>query len=250
MEKFLFLDLDDTVFQTRRKCSSLKEVTPAAFSLSGEPSSYFFPKQKVLLSLLQEQWRIIPTTARTLAAYNRVDLGFSCNNGVILNHGATIFLTNGQEDLQWRAKMERQLMPLYEVFEQLKQAIEQYAQQQEIDLLVRMINESGLTFYVEVRHRQAISEPLQATLMSCVHPLLEKHPEFKAYLNSNSLTILPRIVNKSHAVEYLLEKLKGQYGDIMTMGMGDSRSDAPFLALCDYVMIPQGTQLHQQLMVD
>lgn len=250
MEKFLFLDLDDTVFQTRRKCPSLKEATPAAFSLSGEPSSYFLPKQKILVSLLQDQWRIIPTTARTQAAYDRVDLGISCEDGVILNHGATILLANGQEDTQWRAGMERQLVALYEIFEQLKQSVEQYAQEHKSDLLVRTIEEAGLTYYVEVRHRQATSEQLRAVLVKCVQPLLKKLPEFKAYLNSNSLTILPCIVNKSHAVKYQLETLRNQYGDIMTMGMGDSLSDAPFMTLCDYAMIPQGTQLHQQLMID
>ena len=30
---------------------------------------------------------------------------------------------------------------------------------------------------------------------------------------------------------------------IMTFGMGDSRSDARFMAACDYAIIPRGTQL-------
>lgn len=247
MEKFLFLDLDDTVFQTRRKCATLEQATPAAYSLSGEPSSYYLPKQKTLLALLHEQWRIIPTTARTQAAYTRVDLGVPCNDGVILNHGATILEANGQEDVQWRAHLEPQLDAVQVLFGELKQAIEDYAEQHNIDLLVRIIHEDGLDFYVEVRHQQALYTELQAVLVQCVQPLLQEFTDFQAYLNSNSLTILPRSVNKSHAVHYRITALKQQYGDILTMGMGDSLSDAPFIAQCDYAMIPQGAQLHQQL---
>ncbi|MCK5726895.1 MAG: hypothetical protein KAH22_08745 [Thiotrichaceae bacterium] len=248
MKKFLFLDLDDTVFQTRRKCDSLEHATPAAFSLSGEPSSYYLPKQKILLKLLQDHWQIIPTTARTKAAYKRVELGVPCESGAILNHGATILLPNGQEDKQWRATIETQLLKLQPLFSQLKQAIEQYAEQHDLNLLVRIIDEAELEYYVEVRHHDKKYKVLQDLLTNCIRPLLANSLDCQAYLNSNLLSILPNIVNKSHAVNYQLEKLKQQYGEIMTMGMGDSQSDAPFIALCDYAMIPQGTQLHQQLM--
>ena len=83
MEKFLFLDLDDTVFQTARKCASLKHASPASFNLAGEASSYFLPKQQRLLQDLSTQWRIIPTTARTQASYARVQLGVACLDGSI-----------------------------------------------------------------------------------------------------------------------------------------------------------------------
>ncbi len=249
MEKFLFLDLDDTVFQTRRKCASIEQAIPVAYALSGEPSSYCLPKQKTLLALLHEQWRIIPTTARTQAAYARVDLGISCNNGVILNHGATILDTNGQEDAHWKARLEPQLKKLQPLLHELKQAIEVYAQEQFINVLVRIIHEAGLDYYLEVRHHQALLIELEAVLKNCVQPLLQKKSGFTAYLNSNSLTILPANINKSYAVSYRIAELSLQYGEILTMGMGDSLSDAPFIAQCDYAMIPQGTQLHQQLVV-
>jgi len=247
MEKFLFLDLDDTVFQTRRKCASIEQAIPAAYALSGEPSSYYLPKQKTLLALLHEQWRIIPTTARTQAAYARVDLGIPCNDGVILNHGATILCTNGQEDSQWRVRLETQLKILQPLLHELKQAIEVYAQQKSINVLVRIIHESGLDYYLEVRHHQALFIELESVLKNCVQPLLQEMSVFKSYLNSNSLTILPCDINKSHAVSYRIAELSLQYGEILTMGMGDSLSDAPFISLCDYAMIPRGAQLHQQL---
>lgn len=247
MEKFLFLDLDDTVFQTRRKCIDISQATPAAYTLSGDPSSYSLPKQKAILALLNEQWRIIPTTARTQAAYSRVNLGFPLYDGVILNHGGTILSSEGKEDEQWRTYINSQLETLYIFFPPLKEAIEEYAKQHNIALLVRVISESGSNYYLEVRHNHAIFSELQSILFNCVQVLLQEFTAFEAHLNSNSLTLLPRCVNKSHAVNYRLEALKKEYGEILTMGMGDSLSDAPFIAQCDYAMIPQNTQLHKNL---
>jgi len=244
MEKFLFLDLDDTIFQTARKCASLEHAEPASYNLQGEPSSYFLPKQKALLSSLAREWRIIPTTARTRAAYARVDLAELCQDGAILNHGGTVVMQNGLDDATWQAKMVTDLKPQYLAITTIKQSIEQYAQLYNMTVLVRITTESECTYYVEVRHHQADYAALQQLLQVFITPLLEQYPDFIAYLNSNSLTILPRCVNKSHAVAYKIASLKQQYGEIITMGMGDSASDMPFMALCDYVMSPKNTQLH------
>ncbi len=247
MEKFLFLDLDDTVFQTARKCSGLEQATPASYNLSGEPSSYFLPKQRQLLNDLAKQWRIIPTTARTMASYSRVKLGVDCVDGAILNHGGTILDNTGAEDKHWREQVAQQLSPLRVDMIELKALISDYAQRQNLDILVRITTESALDYYVEIRHKQANFMALQGILTEMVQPLLKKYPDFEVYLNSNSLTILPLCVNKQHAVAYKMQALKQHYGEILTMGMGDSLSDAAFMGLCDYVMTPQNSQLHRQL---
>lgn len=248
MGKFLFLDLDDTVFQTARKCTSLEHAVPASYNLAGTPSSYFLPKQRRLLQGLSEQWRIIPTTARTQASYARVELGVACTDGAILNHGATILCADGQEDEQWRTKIEVPLKALSSLLVPIKESIARYAQAHGIEVLVRITTESDLNYYVEVRHKQANNAELQSLLKQYIQPLLADYVDFKVYLNSNSLTILPCCVNKAHAVAYYIKMLEQQYGEILTMGMGDSLSDAPFMALCDYVMAPKDTQLHEQLL--
>ena len=248
MEKFLFLDLDDTVFQTRRKCVSLEGAIPASYNRHGEPSSYCLPKQQHLLNLLDEQWRIIPTTARTRDAYHRVNLAINFNDGAILNHGATIINETDQEDEQWWQQLKPQLVQLQSIFIQLEQQIKQFSKQHQFDIMTRMISEIDLNYYLEVRHNQALSLPLQQLLNDCIQPLLQEFKgTFESHLNSNSLTILPCIINKSHAVNYRINQLKHQYGEIITMGMGDSLSDAPFIRLCDYAMIPNASQIHRQL---
>ena len=42
---------------------------------------------------------------------------------------------------------------------------------------------------------------------------------------------------------YLRAELEAEHGPIVSFGMGDSRSDARFMAACDYAIIPNGTQL-------
>jgi predicted mannosyl-3-phosphoglycerate phosphatase (HAD superfamily) len=198
----------------------------------------------LLLKALAEQWRIIPTTARTQASYARVDLGVPCLDGAILNHGATILNADGMEDSQWRAQIDSALSSLSAALLAIKQAISYYAEQQALNILVRITTESSLDYYVEVRHHQADTLALQDLLQSYIQPLLRDYSDFHVYLNNNSLTILPHCVNKSHAVKYRIKALEQEYGEIVTMGMGDSLSDVPFMALCDYVMTPKHTQLH------
>ncbi len=59
----------------------------------------------------------------------------------------------------------------------------------------------------------------------------------------NNLAILPNALNKAHAVAHVTARLRAEHGDILTFGMGDSRSDARFMAACDDAIVPRGTQL-------
>ena len=67
--------------------------------------------------------------------------------------------------------------------------------------------------------------------------------EYFIHRNGNNLAILPNALNKSHAVAYVTEKLRAEHGDILTFGIGDSKSDARFMAACDYAIVPRRTQL-------
>jgi predicted mannosyl-3-phosphoglycerate phosphatase (HAD superfamily) len=67
--------------------------------------------------------------------------------------------------------------------------------------------------------------------------------EYFIHRNGNNLAILPNALDKSHAVAYVSEKLRQEHGEILTFGMGDSRSDARFMAACDYAIVPGRSQL-------
>jgi len=59
------------------------------------------------------------------------------------------------------------------------------------------------------------------------------------HLNGNNLAILPKVINKESAVGYLLARYREQHAELLTFGAGDSKTDAAFMALCDYAIIPK-----------
>jgi hypothetical protein len=76
-QKFLFADLDDTLFQSLEKCAVPEGLLPAAFLRDGSPISYTTPGQRAFIAFAQDGMTMIPTTARNLDAFKRVDLPFA-----------------------------------------------------------------------------------------------------------------------------------------------------------------------------
>jgi predicted mannosyl-3-phosphoglycerate phosphatase (HAD superfamily) len=58
---------------------------------------------------------------------------------------------------------------------------------------------------------------------------------------------VPRFLGKEQAVRHVLGRHVGP-GPVLTLGVGDSHSDAPFLSLCDFALLPRGCQLGQHLL--
>ncbi len=243
MERFLFLDLDDTVFQTRQKCGPGSELTAAAYLKDGSPISYCTPRQRVLLEMFGRELRIIPTTARDLSAFGRVALPFADMS--ILDHGGIILDSAREPDRLWLARMRRSSAAVQGLLHDLQTSIATFAARRDIDLSARIIGDCGLDLYVLCKHKKGDTAVLQAILDGCVKPwMTHTGAAFKIHSNGNNLAILPEFLDKSHAVAYVIERLTERYGDILTFGMGDSMSDRDFVLLCDYALVPKGTQLH------
>lgn len=245
LEKFLFLDLDDTIFHSERKCDQSQPLTPMAFRKDQSPVSYSNPKQLALIDLFQREMRIIPTTARNLAAFKRVAVNFS--ESAILDHGAVIIDIHGQPDKTWYGIISQQLQTVHAELLHIQERLLSYAKTTEPELNIRMIGDFDLMIYVLVKHVDHDNSALFQLKEQCIEPLLKTLGNgFYIHINDNNLAILPNCIGKHHAVAYWLQQLKKQYAAPMTWGMGDSHSDADFMALCDYAMIPGGSQLHEQ----
>ena len=90
------------------------------------------------------------------------------------------------------------------------------------------------------------------TLKKLLDSIIKVHPHIVDgslywHLNGNNLAVLPKIINKESAVSYLIDGYKRQHPELVTFGAGDSKTDAPFMALCDYALIPKNTQLFNTL---
>ena len=94
MKKFLFADLDDTLFQTFEKCAASDALEPAAYYKDGSICSYTTRAQRAFLSFVQDGMTVIPTTARDHDGLRRVHLPF--DSYAVINYGGVVLLPGGR----------------------------------------------------------------------------------------------------------------------------------------------------------
>lgn len=248
MQNYIFLDLDDTLFQTLRKCEHGPDdphLEVRAFLPDGTPNSFATRKQQWLWQWLEQGFKIVPVTARDGGAFERVNLPF--REEAVLNHGAVILDKQRRVDEAWMQRMLDQLPVYYQKLLAVWEEVQAFAGRHH-GYKLRLVRDFEVDWFGVVKHRARSETPLQILLDEVVGP----HPYVRdgslyTHLNGNNLAILPKIINKEDAVRYLLERYRRQYPEILTFGAGDSRTDAPFLALCDYALIPKNTQLFSLL---
>ena len=242
MQNLFFVDLDDTLFQTLRKCGETRteDLTPRAFLKNGETISYSTPKQNRVWEALSSSGPVVPVTARNFDAFSRVNLTFK--HEAILNHGAVIIDTQGRIDPEWQAYMAEALPPYHSLLLEIWELVNANTLENPA-LRPRLIEDFGVCWYGVIKHAAAEEAPLQVLAQAMqYHPALVTG-QLYCHLNGNNLAIIPAIVTKANAVGFLLARYKKLYDAILTVGIGDSKSDQPFMSLCDYALIPGNTQL-------
>lgn len=242
MKKFLFIDLDDTLFQTLAKCGEEQDLRCAAYLSDGTPNSYNTPRQRAWFAMISEQMTLIPTTARDLAAFKRVELPF--HSYTILNFGGVVVLPNGEIDTHWQAQIHREMLEAQAGLTEIIALIDRYNELHHLPGRARLIADCGTPFFVVLKDPDKNLARLAQVEKAVLTPWLQASGQnFQVHCNGNNLAILPKTLNKSRAVNYVSDLLRADHGDIMTLGMGDSLSDAAFMASCDYAIIPKGSQL-------
>jgi hypothetical protein len=241
-QKFLFADLDDTLFQSLEKCPGREGLQPAAFLKDGAPISYTTPAQRSFIAFAQDGMTMIPTTARNLNAFGRVDLPFE--SWAVIDYGGVVLHPDGSVDQAWLERMRGAMAAALPGLQELAALIDAWAERTGYGARTRLIEDFGIPFYLVIKDPQKIGERLEPIEREVVQPWIAAGDRaYFIHRNGNNLAILPTALNKSHAVAYVTEKLRAEHGDIITFGMGDSKSDARFMAACDYAIVPRGTQL-------
>jgi hydroxymethylpyrimidine pyrophosphatase-like HAD family hydrolase len=242
LKKYLFVDLDDTLFSSLAKCGSDAELQPAAYLKDRSAISFTTAKQRAFFGMMDQSMTLIPATARNRDAFSRVDLPFSGYK--ILNYGGLILQPDGEPDAWWMEHMRTEMAAALPGLQQAMALIDGYADSVGLKTRARLIEDCGLPFYVVAKDPDKIGERLAPFDSEVLAPwVADAGSGYYIHRNGNNLALLPNALNKARAVEYLTRKLREQHGEILTMGMGDSRSDAGFMAACDYAIVPNGTQL-------
>lgn len=248
MQSYIFLDLDDTLFQTLRKCAlgaDEPKLEARAFLPDGTANSFATHKQQWLWHWLTLGFKIVPVTGRDAHAFERVMLTFE--EEVVLNHGAVILDKQRNIDGVWMDGMLHALPQYHEKLLDLWSEIEAFCMNYQ-GFKFRLVHDFGITWYGVIKH----VDGTESTLKMLLDSTIKAHPHITDgslywHLNGNNLAVLPKIINKESAVSYLIDGYKQLHPELVTFGAGDSHSDAPFMALCDYALIPKNTQLFKTL---
>ena len=226
------LDLDDTLFQTAKHlpADQLKHV--ASHNSAGEPLGWMTDRQQQFWHWLQACTEVIPVTARSLEGLARVQLPL--NSWAVCQHGAVIVQPDGQLEPTWQAHMQQRLAPLLPTLEHMLLDIQDDPQRPD-GVRAWIAVERDVSIYIIVK--QLPSAPYFARLLT----KMVEYPAFYLHINGNTAAILPKVVSKVAAVQYLLSILNPDQQRVV-LGWGDSLSDVDFLQQCDWWGMPKRSQ--------
>jgi len=245
---FLFIDLDDTLIQAKKKTDFSKESLVGAYSEDKKISSYIYRERKDFFDKVVKNplFEVIPTTERDFNSYSRTVFYQQYKfNYVILNFSATL-LTSHKIDLQWKAHIDSmyQKLPI-KVFEILQLIEKQFAQQLSLKLSpkIKLVD----NYYITISDRNPTQnredfEKIGNVVMEFMNRE-NLNSLFYVYKNSNSYGILPKFLSKKYAVKHLINRHK----PFFTIGAGDNISDLDFMNETDFSLIPNNSTLNSLL---
>lgn len=238
------VDLDDTLFQTQRKCPPdvpVDRLTALGFTRDGDPLSFATPRQMAFLRWLAETTRLIPVTARSLDALRRVDIRFTA---AICAHGGVVLNADGAIDEAWAAKIAAAAARHADALKRLVEAVNDAARHIDPAVRARILCEGRTPLYVIAKHDSADADALAAVFDAAVPA---PPPGWTLHRNGNNIALLPPHLGKAKALAHILPGLRDSAPDAPLIGIGDSLTDAPFMALCDFAMLPTRSQLADRL---
>lgn len=235
------VDLDDTLFQSLRKCPEDvpgHQLTVMARDRAGAPLSFATPRQMAWIDWLRSGTLLVPVTGRSVDALNRVELDFDY---AVAAHGGVVLRPGGELCAQWHGRIGKAATDCRDALEEIAERFRIAASNQSLEINVRLIGEADLALYVVAKHRHPDREIELHQLAGEIGQNLDS--SWTLHINGNNVAFLPPYLGKRHAVAHLLEELRGRHPDLPVIGLGDSLTDAPFLQLCDFAMMPSGSQL-------
>ena len=234
----VFVDLDDTLFQTKRKIETDQPLVVASFDTKGEPSGYMTKHQTHFIHWLLETTDVIPVTARSVEAFQRVDIPFK--QGAICAHGGVILDAAGQVDPLWHSQMHAFLSSKKERLSSLLERAMQKGRELGFSLRGWVVEELDLSCYVVIKRNEGPDE-LLVDLMQALS-LAGDLEDMYVHINGNNLAFLPLGLEKKRAVQEWLSRIPNR-SERPVLGFGDSISDFGFMQECHWFGGPSKSQL-------
>jgi hydroxymethylpyrimidine pyrophosphatase-like HAD family hydrolase len=235
----IFVDLDDTLFQTARKMPEGVERHVATLDVDGNPNGYMTRVQKSFVEWLLASADVVPVTARSVEAYSRVQLPFT--KGAVCSHGGVILDAEGRIDSDWHGQMAQALAGYQARLPELSAATLAIGKEMGFSLRGWVVEEADLFHYVVTKHNESDDQVLDKVLAEVkARGLLDG---MHIHGNSNNLAFLPNGLAKRLAVQEWLRRDKAVNGERPLLGFGDSITDLGFMDECHWWATPAGSQL-------
>jgi hydroxymethylpyrimidine pyrophosphatase-like HAD family hydrolase len=254
---YALMDLDDTLFQTQRKIDAWdlpitepENLVCATVNKQDEPLSFMSQRQAIFFNWLLASTELIVVTARDRSEIKRVKLPF--DSWQVLTHGAIILTSDGALLSSWQQHMYSKLAPLQEKLNQLSELFASHSKSEQSHLVftphIDSFNNGSvdeeLAIYLAIKHAKKDHQALVDLAEKLPTLIRDFDQDFYVHVNANNLAILPHVVHKRHAVQFLLEHHLDHQRP--SFGFGDSLADLPFLQLLDWYGMPNHGQLHEQ----
>lgn len=239
----ILTDLDDTLFQTKRKMIQEQDLTPfrtGALDRTLQPRSFMTEEQAMLTDWLLTYADLIPVTARGTEELRRVTVPF--RSYAITTHGAVILQPDGSPEPVWQSQMLAALAPYRERLLSLQQFCTDLMAERGIEAWARINYEyDDVPVYLVMKHTDSTRTD---ELYAVAAEIEQQFPSdgFYIHRNSNNIAWLPDPVEKGHAVTHLLALLREARGTFPVIGLGDSLSDYRFMKHCTWFGMPSRSQ--------
>jgi len=231
---FLLADVDDNLIDSGRT-PKVPGAKPVAWDGKGEVCGFLTPKQQVMLDWFRAGCEVVPTTARSTDAMRRFKLPF--RRYAITAFGGTVLGANGQPLRGWRQHVEAPAAAAQPVLAELLALVKKEAAAASIDARCVLLNDYGIDMFLSVKHNSRNLEEL-----AVLHAVLAAAVAdgWTVHKNGNFVAVYPPYLGKEKAARWFIDNIvpKGA----VTIGMGDSLTDAPFMGECDYIFMPNRTQ--------
>lgn len=236
-------DLDDTLFQTKRKMLNemqLEPVRTGAYDRELQPRSFMSAEQAMLVDWLLASAELIPVTARGTEETARVALPFT--SWKVMTHGAVIANPDGTLNREWQDIVMSELAFMHERLVSYRQLLSDKLAEAGINAWCRMnVEYDGTPIYFVMKHRDSTQIHELYAFNEKMMMLLDT-AGFYIHANGNNIAWIPAGVQKGRAVEWLLKKLRAERGAFPVMGLGDSLSDYTFMQHCHWFGMPSRSQ--------
>ncbi len=241
-------DLDDTIFQTKRKmidglAGDIADT--GAYDREGNPNSFMNAEQRMLLDWMLNTTDLIPVTARGTEEISRVNIEFK--SWAITTHGAVILQPDGKPDNTWKKKIITELADYQERLNRLQAELTRLMADRNMNAFARINYEyDGIAIYLVMKHRD---RDKLYQIYDLSHEAAQKlgSDGFYIHSNSNNIAWLPTPIEKGIAANYLLGKLRAERGKFPVLGFGDSLTDYSFMQLCNWFGIPFQSQFAEAI---